>query len=95
MALRNLFDNLATEGGLRRIANLLTFARDAQDRIRAVVDSGSVTIYNRASSTNLTSSDGTQYNTSTTWNITDARDPLRQSYRANVLEVRNKRWTIS
>ena len=92
MALRDAFDNLGTESALRRIANLLTFARDSNDRIRVVVDNSSVTVYNRASSGSLQNST-LAYNDGTSWNSVDARDPLRQQYRANAVNVARNRWT--
>jgi len=93
MALRNAFDNLGTESALRRIANLLNFARTSSDQIRTVVDSGSVTIYNRASGTNMTNDTSLSYQSSTSWNSTDAREPLRQQYRSNTMFVAKNRWT--
>lgn len=95
MGLKNAFDNLGTESALRRIANLLTFARDSLDRPRVVVDSGSVTIYNRASSNNQAGQDGTSYYSAVTWNSVDAREPLRAQYRSNATYVRQTRWTIN
>lgn len=93
MALRNAFDNLGTESALRRIANLLTFARDSNDRIRVVVDNSAITVYNRATSTNMTNDNASPYQSSTSWNATDARDPLRQQYRANANFTAKNRWT--
>jgi len=93
MALRNAFDNLGTESALRRIANLLTFARDSNDRIRVIVDSQpAVTVYNRNSSGSVQNS--TQnYNDPSSWNNVDARDPLRQQYRTNANFTAKNRWT--
>lgn len=95
MGLRNAFDGLATESGLRRIVNLLTFARDNNDRIRTIVDGGSLTIYNRASGTNMTNDNSTSYQSSLSWNSVDARDPLRQQHRSTTNYTRQTRWTIS
>lgn len=95
MPLKNAFDNLGTESALRRIANLLTFPRDGSDRQRIIVDGGALTIYNRGSSTNMTNNDSTSYNNSTSWNVVDGRDPLRQQMRYNANYTRQSRWTIS
>lgn len=95
MALKNAFDNLGTESALRRIANLLTFARDNNDRIRTIVDGGAISLYNRSSGTNMTNDNSTQYQTSTSWNAVDAREPLRQQHRNYTNYVRQTRWTIS
>lgn len=93
MALRNAFDNLGTESALRRIANLLTFARDSNDRIRVVVDNSAMTVYNRGTSTNMTNDTSSLYQSNTSWNAIDGRDPLRQQYRANANFTARNRWT--
>lgn len=96
MALKNAFANLGTENALRRIVNLLTFARDANDRIRTVVDSGTINnavVYNRGTSTNMTADVSTQYQTSLSWNAVDAREPLKLSHAARADFVKRNRWT--
>lgn len=94
MALRNAFDNLGTESALRRIANLLTFARDSNDRIRVIVDGQpGVTVYARNTGTNMTNDNSTSYYSSSSWNATDSREPLRQQYRANANFTAKNRWT--
>ena len=93
MTLRNAFDNLGTESALRRIANLLTFARDSADRIRVAVDSGSIVVYARGTSTNIaTDTTGTPF-LSTMWNAQDARETQRITMRPTADFVRKNRWT--
>jgi hypothetical protein len=95
MPLKNAFDNLGTESALRRIANLLNFARDPADRIRVSVDAGAIVIYNRANSNSMQGFDSNSYNNATSWNVVDARDPLRQQLRYNANYTRQSRWTIN
>ena len=91
--IRNAFDNLGTESALRRIANLLTFARDSSDRIRTIVDSGTLTVYARASSSDLTNNNTGVPFSSVSWNAMDARETQRVAMRANADAVRRSRWT--
>ena len=93
MPLRNAFDNLSTESALRRIANLLTFARDSLDRIRVIVDSGTVTVYNRGSSADMVNSALPVPFSSVSWNAMDARETQRVAMRANSDAVKRSRWT--
>jgi hypothetical protein len=94
MALRNAFDNLGTESALRRIANLLTFARDSNDRIRVTVDGQpGVTVYARNNSTNMQNDSSVSYYSASSWNATDSREPLRLQYRANADFTKRNRWT--
>jgi hypothetical protein len=93
MALRNAFDNLGTESALRRIASMLNFARTSSDQLRVIVDNQqAVSIYSRNSSTTLTNST-LNYNDAAAWNAVDARDPIRQQYRANANFTAKNRWT--
>lgn len=95
--LKNAFDGIATESALRRIANLLTFARDSQDRIRIVVDSGTINnsvVYNRGSTTSMASDASTLPYSANSWNAMDGREPVKQQYRLNTIQVRNNRWTF-
>ena len=95
MALRNAFDGIATESGLRRIANLLTFARDNQDRVRVIVDNAQQTLlYNRNSGSALQGGTSETYYGASSWNTVDAREPLKQQMRLNYTQVRNTRWTF-
>jgi hypothetical protein len=94
MALRNAFDNLGTESALRRIANLLTFARDSNDRIRVTVDGQpGVSVFARNNSTNMINDSSVSYYSASSWNATDSREPLRQQYRANMNLTQRNRWT--
>ena len=94
MALKNAFANLGTENALRRIVNLLTFSRDSADRIRVVIDNQPAqTVYNRNTSTNMTADASVQYQTSSSWNSVDAREPLKLSHAARADFVKKNRWT--
>ena len=44
MTLRNAFEELATETTLRKLVKAVTFARDLNQRLRVVVDSGSISV---------------------------------------------------
>ena len=94
MTLRNAFDGLATESSLRRIANLLGFARDTTDRLRVVVESSAISLYNRSSGNAVAGSDGGTWYNATSWNTVDSRDPLRWQHRNNFNYVRQTRWTF-
>lgn len=94
MALKNAFANLGTENALRRIINLLTFARDGQDRIRVSLDNQpAVTVYNRNSGSNMTNDISAQYQTNGSWNAIDAREPLKLNHAARSDFVKRNRWT--
>jgi hypothetical protein len=97
MALKNAFENLGTENALRRIANLLTFARTSSDQIRTVVDSGTVTanVYSRNSTTNQQNDASPNWYTINTWNMIDAREPLKTQMNAAAADARKNRWTVS
>lgn len=95
MALRNAFDGLATENGLRRIANLLTFARDAQDRIRMTVDVINspiqANVYARASTSSVQQV-SLAFMDSLAWNLQDARETQRVQMAATSA-LAKQRWT--
>lgn len=94
MALRNAFDNLSTEQALRRIANLLTFSRDAADRIQVSVgNSPSVIVYNNNSSTALQASNTPSWFSNSAWNVVDARETQRLNMRGVADATRKNRWT--
>lgn len=96
MALRNAFDGIATEGGLRKIASLLNFARDVNDRLRVVVDSGTINnavVYNRGTSTWLANDVSASYQSGNSWNAIDAREPLKMSHTSRADFVKRNRWT--
>jgi hypothetical protein len=97
MALRNAFENLGTENALRRIANLLTFARTSSDQIRAVVDSGTVTsnVYNRTTTVAQQNDPSPTWYNNNTWNMIDAREPLKTSINAAAADARSRRWTVT
>jgi hypothetical protein len=94
MALRNAFDNLGTEQALRRIANLLTFSRDAADRIQVSVgNSPSVIVYNTNTSTALQANASPAWFGNSTWNAMDARETQRINMRGVADATRKNRWT--
>jgi hypothetical protein len=94
--LRNAFDNLGTEAALRRIANLLTFARDQQDRIRVTLDTNNANniVYNRGSSTTQQGTDSPLPFSALTWNAMDARETQKNAMRTNSELIKRNRWTF-
>jgi len=93
MALRNAFENVATEGTLRRILQLVNFARDANDRMRVVVDSGTISGLNQI---NWGANNGQpSYYSTGAPNSMDMRDMYRQAMRTNVIQTRQNRWTFT
>lgn len=95
MALRNAFDNLGTEAALRRLANLLTFARDAQDRVRVIVDSmPQATVYNRNTSTSVQASTGQAWYANSAWSDRDGREEIMLQYKQRADFVKRNRWTF-
>jgi len=93
MALKNAFDNLATENALRKIISLLTFARDSNDRIRTTVDGGSISLYNRNSSTNMGGDVLPIPFANHTWNAQDARETQKIQMKLNADQIKRNRWT--
>ena len=94
MALRNAFDNLSTEQALRRIANLLTFSRDAQDRIQVSVGNAPQTlVYNQNTTTNAQGNNTQAWFSSSTWSAMDARETQRINMRGVADATRKNRWT--
>ena len=102
MTLRNAFDGLATESGLRRIANLLTFARDNSDRIRTTVDNV-VSVAPSSSTTGFfthTANNSGGLTASTVlpfggngWNAQDARETTRLQMANTSAFIKKNRWT--
>lgn len=92
MALRNAFENVVTEGTLRRLLDQLRFARTSTDQLRVVIDSGA---------TDLSAIRWANNNSFATWystgagNSMDQRENQRQIARANMLTARHSRWTIT
>lgn len=93
MALKNAFDNLSTEAAIRKLANLLTFARDSADRIRTIVDGGSISVYNRNSSTALQGNDSPSAFSNHSWNMQDARETQKIQMKLNSDMIKRNRWT--
>jgi len=92
MTLRNAFEDVATDRLLRRVAHLMNFARDANDRIRAVVDSGAVDV--TAIRWGSNNSNPSWYSTGA-GNAMDTREMQRQYCRQSFLMARNHRWEIT
>jgi hypothetical protein len=95
MALRNAFAGLATETTLRRLLNNLNFARTGTDALRVNVDNTPQAIVYRGNTGTLTTADTMSFYNISSWNLVDAREPLRVQGRANTIAVRNGRWSIS
>lgn len=94
MTLRNAFDSLGTESALRRIANLLTFARDGQDRIRVIIDNAQhMLVYNRNSTTSVQSNTGSSWYNSSAWSDRDGREEIMLQYKQRADFVKRNRWT--
>jgi hypothetical protein len=96
MALRNAFDNLSTEEAIRKLANLLTFSRDAADRIRVTTDNSSTIIslvYANNSTTSTQASTTPSWFNANAWNVVDARETQRLNMRGLADNTRKNRWT--
>lgn len=93
MALKNAFDNLSTEAAIRKLVNLLTFARDSSDRIMVNVNSGAVAVYNRNSSTAMQGNDTQSAFSNHSWNLQDARETEKIQMKLNADMIRRNRWT--
>lgn len=96
MALKNAFEGLATDSGLKRILNLLTFARDSSDRIRVVVDNQPAVTsltYNRNSIGSMNGDTSTTWQSGTSWNVLDGREPLKMQHAQRADFVKRNRWT--
>lgn len=96
MAVRvvNLFGELAMESTLRQVLRAVTYARDTADRMRVIVDSGTLTIYNQNTSTSPNASTTPGPYTSSTWNLIDQREIVRQQSEIAFMQAR-QRWTIT
>lgn len=96
MALRNAFEAMATEGTLKTIAEFLLsrreFARDAGDRVRAVLDSTSA-IYTIGSYWGNANTYPTWYSTGAPTSM-DPREQQAAQSQANFNQVRQQRWVI-
>ena len=93
MALRNAFENLGTESTLRRILNMLTFARDSNDRLRTIVDNQPPVVLNMRSNTTQMNGNTELWYSAGSWNITDAREDLRIQHNQRADFVKRNRWT--
>ena len=93
MALKNAFDNLSTEAAIRKLVNLLTFARDQSDRILVNINAGSVGVYNRNSSTALQGNDSPSAFSNHSWNMQDARETQKIQMKLNSDTIKGNRWT--
>lgn len=94
MTLRNAFDSLGTESALRRIANLLTFARDSADRIRVVVDSSITSlVYNRNSTTATQGNTSNVWYNASSWSDRDGREEIMLQYKQRADFNKRNRWT--
>ena len=93
MTLRNAFEELTTEGTLRRLLQAVSFARDANDRMRVVVDSGTISGLNQI---NWGQNNGqpNYYGTGSP-NSMDMRDMYRMAMRTNAMMARHNRWTFT
>lgn len=92
MTLRNAFDGLTTDAMLRRVLNAVSFARDINDRLRVVVDSGTISGLNQINwGANLATP--TWYSTGAP-NSMDMREMQKAAMKNNVMMAR-QRWTIT
>lgn len=102
MALRNLFDGLATEGTLQRLLRAVTFSKDPADRLRVAVDSSiglTATVSGTVTTNNLVGNSATNlaqrnWYDATSTNMVDEREFLRHAMRANY-QRNMARWSIS
>lgn len=96
MTLRNAFEEMATEGLIRRLMDQLRFARDSNDRMRVVIDNGpSVLVYTNNTSASLVNATTQPAPFSvSSWNVMDAREEFRDITLQSFQNQRN-RWTIT
>lgn len=97
MTLRNAFEDVASDGLLRRLINNLNYARDVNDRMRVVVDTGSVavssgTVTTVSTLTNIGLTAGAFWTTGGP-NSMDQRESARQQARM-VFTQRRQMWTF-
>lgn len=96
--LRNAFDLLGTETTLRKILAAVSFSRTNTDAMRVNVENAaSVTsAVNMANSTNTIVGGAVQVSpfANNSWNIMDAREPMRDQSLMAFQQTRN-RWTIT
>lgn len=94
MTLRNAFEDLGTEGMLRRILRAVTFPRDTADRqIITVSGNPQVNVLAGGTSTAL-SGQFNAPNSVTAWNAHDIREEYRE-FSHQSFQVARSRWTIS
>jgi hypothetical protein len=94
MGLKNAFEEIATERTARLILAATNYARDINDRMRVVVDSGSITVnqqYMNGSST---------AGTYRVWNDVNAiftMDPREVQRQASLIngEIARQKWSYS
>jgi hypothetical protein len=96
MGLKNAFEEIATEGLLRRLMDQLRFSKDNADRMRIIVDNQpTFSMLTGNTTTSLVNAANSPLPFATnSWNIMDAREPMRdQSLMA--FQVTRNRWTIT
>lgn len=93
MALESVLKGLATEASMRRLLNLLTFARTPGDVLRVSIDQGTVTQLNAIIWGNQ-SSYPTWYGTGSP-NSMDLREQQKSAQRAVIQQQRATRWLIT
>jgi hypothetical protein len=97
MALKNVFGDLGLEGTLRQILRAVTYPRDSGDRMRTIVDggsisvSGAVTVNAANQATSLTVNSPFSQNS---WNAGDIREEYMSLSHNNFQTTRN-RWIIT
>lgn len=96
MALRNAFEEMATESLLRRVLDALRFARDQQDRMRVVIDNQPNAGINMNNTTTSIVNAGQQPSLFSpgSWNVMDAREEFRDISLQSFQNTRS-RWTIT
>ncbi|MES9681801.1 hypothetical protein ABWK22_02550 [Gottfriedia acidiceleris] len=78
---------------LASMGRSVNYARDSGDRLRTIVDSGSLSIYNRNSSAQINGS-YEQFYSAGSWSAVDAREQLAEQNKSAVM-TRMQRWTRS
>lgn len=95
MTLRNAFEDLGTEGMLRKILRAVTFAKDNADRLSVAVGNQPVVSVNTANtSVALSTGLGVVPYSTGAWNAHDIRAEYQEFSHQSFQAVRS-RWTIS
>lgn len=95
MALRNAFEELGTEGTLRKILRAVQFAKDSADRMQVVVSNQATVSVVAANQGNSLNGLGVAPYAPTAWNAHDVRAEYQELSHQSFQSGPRVRWTIS